>query len=89
MLNNNFSYTQFSLAFVPRKGSYYVHDDTGASFRFVLQKDFYITHEHIDAFCLSLLPKDFGAFHVILFEAFLCFFDNSYLSFFYIEKKKN
>ena len=65
---------------------YYVHDDTDAFFLFLLQKDFDICLGPFFAFCLFLLQKDFDIFRVPLFEAFLCFFDNSYLSFLYIEK---
>ena len=38
--NNNFSYTQLSLAFVSQKSSYYVYDDTKVFFLFLLRKDF-------------------------------------------------
>ena len=38
------------------------------------------------AFCPFLLYKDFHIFHISLSRAFLCGFDNSYLSFLYIEK---
>ena len=85
MLNNNFSYTQLSLAFVPQKDSYYVHDDTDASFLFLLQKDFYIAHEHIGTFCLFLFRKILGAFMCFFLKLFFVFY-NSYLSFLYIEK---
>ena len=67
--------------------SYIVHDHIDASFLFLLQRDFYIAHEHIGDFCLFLLHKDFDIFHILLFEAFLCVFDNRYLSFLYIVKK--
>ena len=36
---------------------------------------------------LFLLQKDFDIFRVLLFGAFFFVFDNSYLSFLYIEKK--
>ena len=62
----------------PLEDSSIVHDHIDVSLIFPLQKDFYITHEHIDAFCLFLFQKDFGTFHVVLFEAFLCFLSNSY-----------
>ena len=39
------------------------------------------------AFFYFLLQKDFDIFHVLLFEFFLCFFDNIQLSFLYREKK--
>ena len=45
VLNNNFSYTRFSLSFVPRKDFYYVPDDTDVFFHFLFQKDFYICLE--------------------------------------------
>ena len=64
--------------------SYIIHDHIDAPFLFLLQKDFYIAHKHIVTFCLFLLQKDFGTFCVLLFEAFLCFSDNSYLSFLYL-----
>ena len=44
-------------------------------------------HNDTDAFFLFLLQKDFDIFHVIFSKAFLCVFDNGYLSFLYIEKK--
>ena len=50
-------------------------------------EDSYIVHDNIGAFCLFLLQKDFGTFHKHFFKAFLCCFDNSYLSFLYIGKK--
>ena len=53
---------------------YIVHDHIDASFLLLLQKHFYIAPEYIGAFCLFLLQKDFGTVHVLLFEAFLCFF---------------
>ena len=50
-------------------------------------EDSYIVHEHIGASFLFLRKKDFDIFHVIFLKVFLCFIDNSYLSFLYIEKK--
>ena len=38
-------------------------------------------------FFLFLLQKDFHIFHVLLFEDFLCVFDNIYLPLLYIQKK--
>ena len=38
-------------------------------------------------FFLFLLRKDFGTFHVLLFEAFLCVFNNTFLPFLCIYKK--
>ena len=84
MLHNNFSYTQLSPVFVPQEDSYYIHDDD--SFLYLLWKDFYITDKHIGTFCLFFLQKDFGNFHMLLFAVFICFFDNIYLPFLYIEK---
>ena len=75
VLNNNFSYTQLSLAFVPQKDSYYVQDDTDVCFFFLLQKDFGICLEFF------LVFFHFDIFRVLLFKAFLCFFDNIYLRF--------
>ena len=64
---------------------YFVND---CSLRFLHPlEDFYIVRDHIDASFLFLLQKDFDIFHILLFEYFLWFFDNSYLSFLYIEKK--
>ena len=77
VLNNNFLYTQLSLAFVPQKDSSNIQDDIDAFFLFLLQNDLYIAHKHIGAFCVFLLQKDFDIFHVLLFEAFLSVFDNS------------
>ena len=68
----------------PLEGSYIVHNHIDASFLFILQEDFYVTHKYIDAFHFIVLQEDFDTFHVLLFEAFLYFFDNSYLSFLYI-----
>ena len=58
---------------------------THLAFAFVLQKDSYYVHDDTNAFFLFLIQKDFDIFHVILFEIFVCVFDNSYLSFLYIE----
>ena len=55
----------------------------------LLHKDYYIARKHIGGFCLFLLRKDFDIFHVLFFEAFLCFSDNNNLSLLYIEKKKS
>ena len=41
VLNNNLSYTQLSLAFVPQKDSYYVQDDTGVFFLFSSSERFW------------------------------------------------
>ena len=41
-LTNNFSYVQLSFTFLLQKDSYYVPDNTDASFLFLLQKYFYI-----------------------------------------------
>ena len=76
----NFFYT------LPLEGFCIVHDHIDTSFLFLLQKDFCIAHEHIVTFYLSLLQKHFGTFHVLLFETFLFFLANSYLSFLCIEK---
>ena len=58
------------------------------SFFFLLQKDSYLDHDDTDAFFLFLLQKDFGTFHVLLFEAFLCFFWYLFTIFYiYIYKK--
>ena len=38
MLNNNFSYTQLTSAFVPQKDYHYVHDDSDVFFLFFLRK---------------------------------------------------
>ena len=86
MLNNNFSCTKLSLLFLLQKDSYYIHDDTD-TFLFVLQKDFGICLGPFSAFFIFLLWKDFNIFHMPLFEAFLCVYDNIYLPFLYIEKK--
>ena len=56
-------------------------------FLFLIQKYFYTAQEHTDAICLFLLQNNLYIFHVLLFEAFLCVFDNIYLPFLYIEKK--
>ena len=58
------------------------------SFFFLLQKDSYLDHDDTDAFFLFLLQKDFGTFHVLLFEAFLCFFWYLF-TIFYIYIQKN
>ena len=59
---------------------------TQLGFAFVFRKDSCYFHNATDTFFLFLLQKDFDIFHVLLFEAFLCVFDNSYLPFLYIEK---
>ena len=58
---------------------------THALFIFLLQKDFHICLGLFFAFLIFLLQKDFDIIHVLLFEAFLCFW-YSYISFLYIEK---
>ena len=73
VLNNNFSYTELPFAFVLQKDSYYVQDDTDAFFLFLLQKDFDICRGPFSTFCLFLFQKDLDIFHVLLFEAFVCF----------------
>ena len=62
MLNNGFSNTQLSFAFVPQKDSCYVHDDTEFLFHFLLQKD-------IDVFHVLL----FGAFPCVFGNSHLSF----------------
>ena len=52
---------------------------------FLCQKDFHVCLRHFLAFFLFLLQKDSDIFQVILFEAFLCLFDNVYLPFLYVE----
>ena len=37
VLNNNFSCTQFDIAFIPQRDFYYVHNDTDVFFLFHLQ----------------------------------------------------
>ena len=49
------------------------------AFAFCPQKDFHSIHVYAGGFCFFLLQKDF--------EAFLCFFDNIQLTFFYIGEK--
>ena len=46
----------------------------------------YLSRAFFAFFCL--LQKDFDIFHMLLFEFFLCFSDNIYLPFLYINKKK-
>ena len=66
------------------------HDNTGIFFVFFpLQKDFDIYLRTFFGVFIFLLQKYFNIFHVLLFEAFLCFLDNIYLPFLYIQKKKN
>ena len=67
--------------------SYIVHNHIGASFISLLQKDFHMAHKRFGAFSFFLLYKDFGTIHEPFLKAFLCFFDNSYFSLLYIEKK--
>ena len=86
MLNNNFSYTPLVFAFVPQKDSYYSYYDTDIFFLSLHWKVFNICLWHFYLFYLFLLQKDIDIFHVLLLEAFLCVFDNTYLSFLYIEK---
>ena len=47
---------------------------TQLSFLMLLQKDSYLDHDDTGVFFLFLLQKDFDIFHVLLFEAFVCFF---------------
>ena len=54
---------------------------------FSYSERFLYTQEHIGAICLFFLQKDFDIFHALLFDAFLCVFDNIYLPFLYLEKK--
>ena len=53
----------------------------------VLQKNFDVCLKPFFTFFLFLPQKYFDIFHVRLFEAFLCFFYDTYLPFLYIEKK--
>ena len=68
-----------------KKGSYYVHDSTEAFSLFLLQLNFDIFIGPFSPF-VFLLQKDFDIFCVLLFDVFLCAFDNGHLSFLYIEK---
>ena len=77
-LNKNFFYTQLAFAFVPQKDSYYTFS--------IVQLNFDIFLRLFFAFCLFLFQKDFDIIRQLLFRAFLCVFNNSYLSFLYIEK---
>ena len=54
---------------------------------FVRQKDFHYVHDDSDVFFLFVLKKGFDIFRVLLFNAFLCVFGNSYLPFLYAEEK--
>ena len=56
---------------------------------FLLQKDAYFHHDDADVFFLILLQKYFDIFHVLLFQAFLRFFDAIYLAFLYIQTKND
>ena len=80
---NVFSFSQyFTESYKPD------HDNTGIFFVFFpLQKDFDICLGPFFGVFIFLLQKYFDIFHVFLFEAFLCFFDNIYLPFLYIQKK--
>ena len=57
---------------------------TQLAFDYVPQKDSHYVNEDSEAYFLFLLQKDF---HVLLFEAFPCVFNNSYLPFLCTEKK--
>ena len=85
VLNNNFSHTQLPLLFLRQKNSHYVHDDIDAFFHIFFRK---ILKSVSGLFCVFfLLQKDFNAFHMLLFKAFLCFYDSIHLPFSYTEKK--
>ena len=53
VLNNNFSYTQLSLAFFPQKGSYYVHNDTDFFFFLFLERFWYLSRAFLHLFFSS------------------------------------
>ena len=66
--------------FLLLKDSSFDHYNNDAFFLFLPQKDFYFCLETFFTFFLL-------QFFVLLFEDFLCFFDNIYLPFLYIYKK--
>ena len=87
MANNSFSYTHLTFGCASQKDSYSAHNDTNA-FYFMLffRKILISVSSFFFAFLLFFPQKDFDIFHALLFEAFLCSFDNSYLSFLCIKK---
>ena len=88
-VNNSSSYNQIGFVVVPQKDSCYVLNDIDAFFLFLflLQKDFDFCIKPFFVFFLFLLQKYFDIFHVLLFRAFLCVSDNSYLPFLLYRKK--
>ena len=80
----------FQLRYKTLKIIFYVLNNnfsyTQLVFAFVPQKDSYYVHDDTDAFFLFLLQKGLDIFHVLLFEAFLCFF-LIVIYHFYIQKK--
>ena len=84
-LLNNFFYTQLTSFLFLRKIFIMITMILKLFFLFLLQLNFDIFLGPFFVF-FFLLQKNFGIFHVVLFGAFLCVFDNSYLSLLYIEK---
>ena len=89
MLYSNSFYTQLASFRVPQRDSYYVHDDTEDFCLFPLQLNIDFFFGPFFTFWLFLPQGDFDVFHMLLFGVFLYAFDNSYLSFLYIYRKKN
>ena len=80
VVNNNFFYTQLAFDFVPQKDSYYI---TPFFFSFFGKNLIFFL---FFVFCFFSFSERIWH-HVLLFGVFLCVFDNSYSSLFYIEKK--
>ena len=84
VLNNNFSYTQLTLAFVPQITFTMVQTLFSISSFFLFFSDICLVP--CFAFRFFLFQKDFDIFHMLLFEAFLCAFDNRYFVIFIYRK---
>ena len=67
--------------------SAYILHNTDAFFLFLPQQNFDTFFSSFLPFVFFLSRKNFDIFHVLLFRAFLCVFDNIYLPFLYIEQK--
>ena len=68
----------------PLEDSNIVGDHIDGCFLFLFQKYFYIAHKRFLSFSSS---ERFWYLSRAFLKAFLCVFDNSYLSFLYLEKK--
>ena len=68
--------TQVAFAFDLQKHFYIVHDSIDTFFSFFFFRKILIHFTCLFSLFVFFLQKDFDNFHVPLFKAFLCFFDN-------------